>query len=262
MPARRRALETLRATDIGRTLHEGSILVLPIGATEQHGPHLPFNTDTVIAEAVAEATVEEIGAEVEAWTLPTLAITKSNEHAWAAGTFWLSARTLLAVIEDIGRCVAATPARRLVFLNGHGGNSALLNVACREVRLAYGLQTFLAHPSVPPDHGGASPTEELGMGIHGGLDETSLMLHLQPDLVDLDAGFRNVPESLASAEHVRFGGDVSFGWLSNDFGPSGHIGDPTGATAERGKLLFEAAVRSFGEALTEVARFNFGRTEV
>ena len=75
-------------------------------------------------------------------------------------------------------------------------------------------------------------------------------------------GFRNVPESLASAEHVRFGGDVSFGWLSNDFGPSGHIGDPTGATAERGKLLFEAAVRSFGEALTEVARFDFGRTEL
>ena len=143
-----------------------------------------------------------------------------------------------------------------------GGNSALLNVACRELRLTYGLQTFLAHPSVPPDHGGASPAEELGMGIHGGLDETSLMLHLQPDLVDLDAGFRNVPESLAAAEHVRFGGDVSFGWLSNDFGPSGHIGDPTGATAERGKLLFEAAVRSFGDALIEVATFDFGRTEV
>lgn len=259
MPGRRRALETLRATDIDRTLDRASILVLPVGATEQHGPHLPFNTDTVIADAVAQATVDEVGAEVGAWTLPTLAITKSNEHAWAAGTFWLSARTLLAVVEDIGRCVAATPARRLVFLNGHGGNSALLNVACRELRLAHGLQTFLAHASVPPDHGGPSPAEELGMGIHGGLDETSLMLHLQPDLVDLDAGFRNVPEPLAAAEHVRFGGDVSFGWLSNDFGPSGHIGDPTGATAERGKLLFEAAVRSFGEALTEVARFDFGR---
>ena len=109
MPARRRALETLRATEIGRTLDRGSILVLPVGATEQHGPHLPFNTDTVIAEAVAESTVEEIGAEVGAWTLPRLAITKSNEHAWAAGTFWLSARTLLSVLEDIGRCVAATP---------------------------------------------------------------------------------------------------------------------------------------------------------
>jgi creatinine amidohydrolase len=250
----------LRATDIVGKLHERSILVLPIGATEQHGPHLPFNTDTVVAETVAEAAVEAAGAAVDAWTLPTLAITKSNEHAWSPGTLWLSARTLLAVLEDIGRCVAATPARRLVFMNGHGGNSALLNVACRELRLAFGLQTFLAHPSVPPDHGGASPAEEFGMGIHGGLDETSIMLHLRPELVDLAAGFRNVPEQLAAADHVRFGGDVSFGWLSNDFGPAGHIGDPTGASAERGKVLFEAAVRGFGDALAEVARFDFGRS--
>ena len=91
------------------------------------------------------------------------------------------------------------------------------------------------------------------MGIHGGLDETSLMLHLPPDLVDLAAGFRNMPEPLAANRHVRFGGAVSFGWLSNDFGPSGHIGDPTGATAERGKLLFEAPCARFGEALAEVA---------
>jgi creatinine amidohydrolase len=253
-------LEALRAPEIGRELHELSILVLPIGATEQHGPHLPFNTDTVVAESVAEAVVDEVGAAVDAWLLPTLAITKSNEHAWAAGTLWLSARTLLAVLEDIGRCVAATPVRRLVFLNGHGGNSALLNVACRELRLAFGLQTFLAHPSVPPDHGGASPASELGMGIHGGLDETSLMLYLRPELVDLDAAVRNVPDALAAARHVRFGGDVSFGWLSSDFGPSGHIGDPTGATAERGKLLFEQAVSGFSDALTEVARFDFGRS--
>ena len=249
----------LRAPSVASELDEGSILVFPIGATEQHGPHLPFNTDSVIAEAVAAATVSDVGAKVDAWLLPPLAFTKSNEHAWSAGTFWLSARTLLSVLEDVGRCVAATPARRLVFLNGHGGNSSLLNTACRELRLQFGLQTFLAHPSLPPDHGGASPEEELGMGIHGGLEETSLMLHLRPELVDLAAGFRNVPESLAANRHVRFGGTVSFGWLSNDFGPSGLIGDPTGATAERGKILFDGAVHAFGEALAEIARFDFGR---
>jgi hypothetical protein len=76
-----------------------------------------------------------------------------------------------------------------------------------------------------------------------------MMLHLRPELVDLPAGFRNVPEGLSSNRYVRFGGAVSFGWLSNDFGPSGHIGDPTGASADRGKQLFEGAVRAFGEAL-------------
>jgi creatinine amidohydrolase len=254
-----RGLETFRAPQVAERLTETSILVLPVGATEQHGPHLPFNTDAVIAESVAEATVSEVGDAVDAWLLPPLRYTKSNEHAWSGGTFWLSARTLLAVLEDLGRCVAATPAHRLVFLNGHGGNTALLNVACRELRLQFGLQTFLAHPSLPPDHGGSSPAEELGMGIHGGLDETSVMLHLRPDLVDLDAAFRNVPEALAENRYVGFGRPVSFGWLSNDFGPAGHIGDPTGATADRGKGLFEGAVRAFGEALAEVARFDFGR---
>jgi creatinine amidohydrolase len=254
-----RHLAHLRAPDVANLVGDRSIVVQPLGAVEQHGPHLPLHTDLLIAERVAEAAVERVGEALDAWLLPPLAYSKSNEHAWAAGTYWLSASTLLAVLDDIGRCVAATAARRLVFLNGHGGNSSLLNVACREIRLHHGLMTFLAHPGLPPDQGGASPAEELGMGIHGGLDETSMMLHLRPDLVDLSATARHVPEGLAPNRYVRFGGAVSFGWLSNDFGPSGVIGDPTGATAERGKALFEGAVEAFTSALREIAHFDFGR---
>jgi creatinine amidohydrolase len=254
--SRSRHLADLRAPQIEADLSEHSILVQPLGAIEQHGPHLPLSTDAVIAERVAAAAVSQVGAAVDAWVLPTLAYTKSNEHAWSPGTIWLSATTLLAVLDDIGRCVAATPARKLVFLNGHGGNSALVAVANRELRLHHGLMTFLAHPSMPPDQGGGSTAGELGMGIHGGADETSLMLHLAPDLVDMDAATRNVPESLARNEYVRFGGPVGFGWLSNDFGPDGHIGDPTTATAQRGRDLFDAAVTTFGEALGEIARFE------
>jgi creatinine amidohydrolase len=242
---------------VAARISDRSILVQPLGAIEQHGPHLPLSTDLVIAEAVASAAVEAVGDDLDVWLLPPLAYTKSNEHAWHAGTVWLGARTLLAVLEDVGRCVGALPARRLVFFNGHGGNSALLNVANREVRLAHGLMTFLAHPSVPADQGGVSPPSELGMGVHGGTDETSMMLHLRPDLVDMSRAARHVPEHLAANRHVRFGGRVSFGWLSDDFGPSGVIGDPTVATAELGKQLFEAAVTSFVEALHEIAAFEF-----
>jgi creatinine amidohydrolase len=251
-----RRLADLRAPDLQRLVTSSSILVQPLGAVEQHGPHLPLNTDLLIAERVATVAVERVGAELDVWLLPALAYTKSNEHAWSPGTIWLSASTLLSVLDDVGRCVATTAARKLVFFNGHGGNSALVGVANREIRLAHGLMTFLAHPGVPPDQGGASPAGELGMGIHGGTDETSLMLHLAPELVDMTVATRNVPESLAANRYVRFGGAVGFGWLSDDFGPDGHIGDPTTATAERGAELFEAAVVACGEALAEIARFE------
>ncbi len=254
-----RRFADLRAPQLAEKVTGRSIFVQPLGAIEQHGPHLPYSTDLLIAERVAAAAVDRVGDDLDVWLLPPLAYTKSNEHAWSAGTIWLSATTLLAVLDDIGRCVATTPARKLVFFNGHGGNSALLGVANREVRLAHGLQTFLAHPGVPPDQGGVSAEGEHGMGIHGGTDETSLMLHLAPDLVDMSLATRNVPERLADNRYVRFGGKVGFGWLSNDFGPDGHIGDPTAASAERGVTLFEAAVTAFAEALAEIAAFDFGR---
>ena len=251
-----RHLAELRAPDLARLVTERSIFVQPLGAVEQHGPHLPLNTDLLIADRVSELAVERVGAELDVWLLPPLAYTKSNEHAWSAGTMWLSATTLLAVLDDIGRCVATTAARKLVFFNGHGGNSALVGAANREIRLAHGLMTFLAHPGVPPDQGGVSAPDELGMGIHGGTDETSMMLHLAPHLVDMTAATRNVPEQLAANRYVRFGGAVGFGWLSNDVGVDGHIGDPTPATAERGAQLVAQAVDAFCEALAEVSAFE------
>jgi len=254
-----RLLGDLSALQLSAELSQDSIVVLPLGAIEQHGPHLPLNTDFVIADAVSRGAVEKFGAETNAWLLPTLPFTKSNEHAWVAGTMWLSATTMMAVIDDIGRCVASTSAKKILFINGHGGNSALMAMMNRELRLKYGLQTFLAHPHMPADQGGSSADSELGMGVHGGVDETSVMLHLRPDLVDMSLAVRRVPEGLAKNEQVKFGGRVSFGWLSNDFFPEGHIGDPTGASADLGARMFDEAVESLGVAMREISRFDFGR---
>lgn len=253
--ASHRRLADLRASEIGAAIGPGSILLLPLGAIEQHGPHLPYSTDLIVAEAAAQAVVERVGEEHDAWLLPALAYTKSNEHAWNAGTFWMSATTMMSVLDDLGRCAARTGARSLVLLNGHGGNTALLNMACRELRLAHGLKTFLMHPFVPPAAGGSSAPSELGMGVHAGHEETSVLLHLRPDLVDMSLAERHVPEALATNRYVKFGGAVSFGWLSDDFDPSGVIGDPTGANAAEGARLFEQSVEMLGVALGEVARF-------
>lgn len=255
-----RRLADLRAPEIADRLTPSSVLLQPVGAIEQHGPHLPLSTDLLIADALAEAVVEERGDELDLWLLPSLAYTKSNEHAWSPGTIWLSAQTMLSVLDDLGRCVATLPTRRLAFLNGHGGNTALLAVANRELRVAHGLMTFLLHPSQPRDSGGASEDDdELGMGVHAGRDETSVVLHLRPELVDMSKAERSVPEAMAARERVRFGGDVPFGWSSDDLAAGGVIGDPTLASAERGARLWEGMRRSVGDALAEVAAFEFPR---
>jgi creatinine amidohydrolase len=215
-------------------------------------PDAPINTDFVVADSLARDVVAGYGDEPGLLLLPSMAVSKSNEHAWSPGTLWLSATTMLTVLDEIARCVATTPVRKLV----HGGNSALLQVASRDIRLATGLQTFVMHPSVPPDQGGVSTSLELGMGIHAGIEETSVMLHLRPDLVRLELGKRGVPEHLASYERVGFGKPVSFGWLSNDFGTDGTLGDPTGSTAEHGKQKYEAMITTAAQSLAEVAHFD------
>src|SRR6266540_7000525 len=98
-----RFLPDLRAPEVVERISDRSILIQPLGAIEQHGPHLPFATDLIVADATARETVARFGEEHDLWLLPPLAYTKSNEHAWSAGTVWLSATTLLAVLGDVAR---------------------------------------------------------------------------------------------------------------------------------------------------------------
>jgi creatinine amidohydrolase len=252
-----RDLVDLSGPAANAALTEDSILVLPTGAIEHHGPHLPLSTDYLMADQLGRAVVETAAAAGrDVWLLPSLAYTKSDEHHWAPGTIWLTWDTLMQTVVDIGRSVAATPAKTLVFYNGHGGNIALLQVALRELRRRFGLRTFLMGASITAGDGIEGP-DERGFGIHGGHSETSMILHLRPDLVDLSLAERWVPDHMADLEHIKFnGGPVSFGWLSNDFGPSGVIGDATGATAEWGATLFARAVANGVAALTEIAGFR------
>lgn len=254
-----RRLVELSGPAAAAALQADSVIVLPTGAIEHHGPHLPLNTDYLLAEVIGNAAVEQAARDgVDVWILPTLAYTKSDEHHWAAGTMWLTLETMLQTVLDLGRAVSATAATKLVFLNGHGGNTALLQVATREIRRQFGLQTFsmpaLAMNADAPNDEGAS---ERGLGIHGGAAETSIILHLRPELVDLSLAQRCVPDHIADLRYLGFSGrPVTFGWLSNDFGPNGVIGDPTQATEAYGKSLYEFSVRQAVESLKEIAVFD------
>ena len=254
-----RLLSELSVHDITAHVSSDAIIIVPIGAVEAHGPHLPLSTDLEIANYAVAQLVATAGEELNLWTLPAIGFSKSNEHAWAPGTIWLSASTMLALFNDIGRSLAMLPAKKVLFVNAHGGNSALLQVICRDLRLAFGLQTFLAHPFMATDAG-----NELGMGIHGGHDETSMLLHIRPDLVDMTRAKRAVPEHLAANQMVKWGGTVSFGWLSSDFEqtppegqlPVGVIGDPTGASAIHGAELWAKVISDLTTACQEIHSWN------
>ena len=249
-----RSYAELTTEQVTTVLSRNSVLVLPTGAIEPHGPHLPLATDLIVAEAVSSAVVERgAAAGHDVWLLPALGYTKSDEHARLPGTIWLRASTLFETLVDIGAALAQTPARRLLFLNAHGGNSALIEVAARELRRRFALQTFFVSGPAQP-----GPTER-GLGIHAGWAETSMMLHLRPDLVHMDKAVPAVADAVADATHVGFSKTVKFGWLSTDFAESGVIGDPTGASADAGATLFDDRVTAVVDALGEIATFDPGR---
>jgi creatinine amidohydrolase len=252
-----RLLTELSGPAAARALGPGSVVVLPTGAIEHHGPHLPLSTDLVMAEVVAERAVAAAAADgADVWLLPALAYTKSDEHHWAPGTMWLRADTLLDTVVDLGRSVAASGAGKLVFLNAHGGNVALLQVAIREIRRQTGLQTFFASFPVPAGDGASGP-DERGLGIHAGHGETSIMLHLRPELVQRELGVRSVPAQFEGFERIGFHSSPAIlGWISDDFGTDGTIGDPTEATAEHGAVPVDSAVELMRSTLLEIARFR------
>jgi creatinine amidohydrolase len=138
-----RRLARLSTTDIAAIDKHDAVVVQPIGAIEQHGPHLPVMTDAFVAEQLAALAANTLGADANVWLLPPLSYGKSTEHLGWAGTMSLSSETLLAVCRDVGRSVAASGFTRLAFVNGHGGNPSLLDVAARDIRTETGLLVFL-----------------------------------------------------------------------------------------------------------------------
>ncbi|HUZ51395.1 MAG TPA: creatininase family protein [Streptosporangiaceae bacterium] len=168
---------SLSAPEITSSLTEESILCLPIGSYEQHGPHLPLHTDTVIAERFTARLADRYGDQHDLWALPAVHYGLSLEHAWSPGTISLRVGILSALLETVvGEYVRATPARRLLIVNGHGGNRGMLEAATYELQAAHQVRTCVVHPSSLSAVRADSALPE----VHAGMRETSVMLALAP----------------------------------------------------------------------------------
>lgn len=227
------------------------LVVLPIGAVEQHGPHLPVLTDTMIAEAVLTRALELREEDGRVWALPVQAYGKSNEHSGFAGTFGLRAETLAANLKDIARSLHASGLRRLLFLNAHGGNPEIVDYVARDIREEFGLLCFTAHPFRFGLARDIISSVEGGYGIHGGESETSLMLAIAPELVQPAQYTPELPPVRAFMRRFTLKGPASFGWLSRDLSRSGTIGDPRGASVEKGQAILDAEARLVAELIEE-----------
>lgn len=244
----------LRTTDFAGLDRDGTVALLPVGATEQHGPHLPLSTDTVLAEGMSRLAAGATAAPV--LVLPAISIAKSDEHVGFAGTLTLDGPTLLAMLEQIGASVARAGLRRLVCLNAHGGNVPVLQMLSRSLRLRHDMLVVTAGwISMGFPDGAVSPQEQ-AEGIHAGLVETAAMLHFRPDLVDMAQAkhFRPASVDVAAGNRVlRMLGPVGMGWRAEDLHPDGAAGDARGATADLGARIVDHAARRFGLLLDEVA---------
>lgn len=240
------------------------IAVLPIGATEQHGPHLSPDTDWIIAQGIVEEVKKEIPEHLDVVFLPVEKIGYSVEHSDSSATRSIPFEEAANRWIDIGARQFKAGVRKLVILNAHGGNSPLLTIVTTELRVRFGMLaaatswTRFGYPQ------GLVSDKERALGIHGGFIETSVMLALRPDLVDMQkaADFRSAQEEFQSRfKHLRAYGPHAFGWMMRDLAPEGVTGDASAASAEAGRRIIAHSVAGFLELLEDVHRFDIGHFE-
>lgn len=228
-----------------------TVAILPTAAIEQHGPHLPVGVDTMIMDGMLAALRKTCPGDLDIRILPVQAVGKSNEHLHAPGTLTLSAENALRIWTEIGLSVARAGVRKIVVVNSHGGNLDLISILTRELRVQARMLAVKCQWSSFGKPDGMYSERENAFGIHGGDLETSVMLALRPDLVDMDAAqdFR----STAEGGVIPPIGPVSYGWVSSDLNDFGTVGDAHLATADKGRATIEYQVAGFVDLLRKVA---------
>jgi creatinine amidohydrolase len=229
------------------------VLCLPIGSHEQHGPHLPLNTDTVIAERFTGLLVQRYGEQHDLWVLPPIPYGLSLEHAWAPGTVSLRIASFMSLLDAVvAEYLRATPARRLLIINGHGGNRGILEPALYELKHKHAFSACAIHPvSLSAVRTGSETAPE----IHAGIRETAMMLELAPEDVHLDRLPADFTTKGTDTKRLVLERGTTWPWTSGDstIATCGVIGgDPRQATTDVGRAVLNSALDAAGSVLTHL----------
>jgi creatinine amidohydrolase len=247
----------LKTTDFGGRA-DARIAILPVGAVEQHGPHLPLGTDGYAVEAIVARLGDKLDAKVEILVLPTQWIGESTEHTDFPGTLTHDAENLIDSWFAIGDAVADTGIRKLAIINMHGGQPQIVDLVAKRLRSECDMLVARVNPFLFDFPEGLFPANELAFGFHGGEVETSLMLAIAPELVDMEAAknFPNFAAKMAEKYQIlRAEGPAAIGWQSQDLNAQGVMGNAAAADAERGAVLLDYLASRVGETLNDMAKF-------
>ena len=238
------------------------IAVLPLAATEQHGPHLPLETDVMIGEAYLARLEAFLPATLPVTFLPIERVGISTEHTDYPGTRTLSTETALKRWMALGESVAQRGVKKLVMVTSHGGNSAAMQLIAQDLRAQHkmlAVTTSWSRFGVPD---GLFTPEEIRHGVHGGAIETSIMLAAFPDQVRSDRIANFTPSTIAMEREFKWLSaqrPAPFAWAAQDLHPSGAVGDATQASADKGRKLLDFGARAFCELLADVENFDMKR---
>ncbi|MGV1953264.1 creatininase family protein [Agrobacterium vitis] len=235
------------------------IAVLPLGAHEQHGPHLPFETDTIIAQGVVDRLILALPDTLPVTFLPVEPVGYSVEHMDVFGTRTLTFNEAVERWLGIAETLSGQGIRKLMMLNAHGGNSPLMTVVATEARVRFNMLAVATSWTRFGQPEGLIRPQDKAIDIHGGDIETSVMLALRPDLVAMDKAQNfssRQSEFAARFTHLRAYGPHAFGWKMADLNPLGVAGNASVATAEKGENLLSHAVHGLVELLSDIHDFD------
>jgi creatinine amidohydrolase len=254
-------LARLRSPEVGAAIARGAVGLIPVGSTEQHGPHLPLDVDTRIAASFCEQAAARVSPGTRVLVAPPIPFGIAEHHMAFPGTITLEPETFLALLYDVGHSLVRHGVRRLVIVNGHGGNEAAIALVAQRLRLEAGAQHvfYCAEWALAAD--AFAPLRESAPGgvAHACEYETSVCLHLCPELVDVAAAVREVPPSLVDGDVFDLLAPGRVGAAcGHDFSRSGVQGDATLATADKGRVACEAGVAALARLLEQVAALPAG----
>ena len=253
----------LATTDFAALEAERCIALLPVAATEQHGPHLPLGTDAQINAGIVRRTLTLLPDDVTLLVLPAQEIGDSLEHERYPGTLSVSAEALLAQWTAVGAGVAKAGLRKLIIFNSHGGQIQIVDLAAQRLRAAHRMLVARVTSFQLGLPEGLVPAAEVAHGLHGGLVETAMMQHLHPDLVRTDrlqafqsAGLGMAAQFRRLRAEATEPGTAGFAWEAQDLHPDGATGDAGAGTAEIGAAIVDHMAWALAEVVLDVAEFR------